>query len=127
MCIALPMQVLSVSPGHAVVVRRGEQRRVNTALVGALAPGDWVLVFLDSARTQIDAATAAEVDATLDLLEAAMSPCHGTDSAHGAHGDAAFELPSQRSTADLWALTGQPHPAPQTAVAAESESSAAGT
>jgi hydrogenase expression/formation protein HypC len=121
MCVAMPMQVLSVSPGHAVVVRRGEQRRVNTALVDALAPGDWVLVFLDSARTQIDAATAAEVDATLDLVESAMSQGHGADS------DAAFELPSQRSTADLWALTGQPHPAPQPALAAESEPSAAGT
>lgn len=101
MCVAVPMQVLSLSPGHARVAGRGEQRTVNTALVDGLAPGDWVLVFLDSARQRIDAATAAEVNATLDLVEAAMRQRPGADEA------AAFALPSQLSAADLRALTGQ--------------------
>lgn len=101
MCVAMPMQVLSTSPGHAVVSGRGEQRQVNTALVETLAPGDWVLVFLDSARTRIDAATAAEVNATLDLVDAAMQQ------RPGAHDAAGFALPSQLSAQDLLALTGQ--------------------
>jgi hydrogenase maturation protease len=101
MCVAMPMQVLSLSPGHALVAGRGERRHVNTSLVGTLAPGDWVLVFLDSARMRIDAASAAEVNATLDLVEAAMQQ------RDGAEGAAAFDLPSQLSTHDLLALTGR--------------------
>lgn len=106
MCVAVPMQVVSLSPGHALVSGRGEQRQVNTALVDALAPGDWVLVFMDSARMRIDAASAAEVNATLDLVEAAMQQ------RPGAHDAATFALPSQLTAADLQALTGQaPRPA----------------
>ena len=53
MCVGLPMQVIAPAPGQTLpagwvrVAGRGEERAVDTALVGACAPGEWVLVFLD--------------------------------------------------------------------------------
>lgn len=99
MCIGMPMQVVELEPGHAICLGRGERRRVRTALVGEPAPGDWLLVFLDSAQERISAARAAEVNATLDLLAAAQA-------GEGGGADAAFTLPSQLSPDQLLALTG---------------------
>ncbi|MBZ8140984.1 HypC/HybG/HupF family hydrogenase formation chaperone [Rubrivivax gelatinosus] len=101
MCLGVPMQVLSVSPGRALAAGRGGMGEIETALVGAVAPGDWLLVFLDSARERISAERAAEVDATLDLLQQALA---------GGSADAAagFALPSALSAAELAALTGTP-------------------
>ena len=106
MCIGVPMQVLALEPGHARCQGRGEVRRVSTALVDGLQAGDWVLVFLDSAREHITATRAQEVNDTLDLLAAVQA---------GEAGDAAagFALPSRWSTSELLALTGQP-PTPET-------------
>lgn len=101
MCIGLPMQVLSTSPGHALVAGRGEQRTVNTALVEALHPGDWVLIFMDAARERISAERAAEVNATLDLVAEVMAGA-GADAGQNA---AAFALPSAMSAEQLAALT----------------------
>jgi hydrogenase expression/formation protein HypC len=98
MCIGIPMRVTAVQPGHALCEGRGEQRRVNTALVGSVAPGDWLLVFLTDAREHIDVMRAAEIDATLDLVASAMQ---GLDDLGAA---AAFALPSQMSAAQLHAL-----------------------
>lgn len=94
MCIAIPMQVTRAEPGHAWVQGRGQRERVDTALVGDCAPGDWLLVFLGSARERIDAARAAEVNALLDLVEQA---------AHGSvdGGDPGFSLPSSMSSAEV--------------------------
>lgn len=100
MCIGLPMRVLAVEPGFAQCAGR-EERRVSTALVGTCAPGDWLLVFLDSARARLDATRAAEIDATLDLLQAALS------SVPDAPPDASFALPSSMSGEQLAALLGQ--------------------
>jgi hydrogenase expression/formation protein HypC len=102
MCIGLPMQVTATRDGFATVAGRGQVREVNTALVGACAPGDWLLVFLDGAQERLDARRAAEIDATLDLLDRA-----GVDAAV-ADADAAFPLPSAMSAAQLAALTGDP-------------------
>jgi hydrogenase expression/formation protein HypC len=108
MCIGIPMQVQALEPGHAVCVGRGERRRVRTALVGEPQPGDWLLVFLDSAQERISAARAAEVDATLDLLAAVQAGLGGQG---GAAQEAGFALPSLLSANDLRALTGAvPHP-----------------
>ncbi len=101
MCIAIPMQVDRPEPGHAWVAGRGERRRVSTALVGAVERGDWLLVFLDSARERIDAERAAEVNALLDQVQGALLG----DSDPGF--DADFELPSRMHPAALAALTGQ--------------------
>ncbi|MDR2188814.1 MAG: HypC/HybG/HupF family hydrogenase formation chaperone [Azonexus sp.] len=99
MCIGIPMQVTAIEPGHALCAGRGEQRRVNTALVGAVAAGDWLLVFMNDARERIDAVRAAEVDATLDLVLGAL---------HGGAADAPaeFALPSSMSAETLRQLTG---------------------
>ncbi|MBL8275541.1 HypC/HybG/HupF family hydrogenase formation chaperone [Roseateles puraquae] len=102
MCIGIPMQVLELEPGHALCAGRGGRRRVRTALVGEPRPGDWLLVFLDSAQERITAERAAEVDATLDLLAAVQA-------GEGGGADAAFTLPSQLSAHELLALTGAHH------------------
>lgn len=100
MCIGIPMQVTAIEPGHALCEGRGEHRRVNIALVGAVQPGDWLLVFMADARESIDAARATEVNAALDLVLGCMQ-------GRGADGDAGFTLPSQMSTEQLRQLTGQ--------------------
>jgi hydrogenase expression/formation protein HypC len=99
MCIGIPMQVTAVEPGSALCQGRGEIRRVSTALIGAVMPGDWLLVFLNDARERIDAARAAEVDATLDLVLGAMQ-------GGVADAPAEFELPSRMSAEALRQLTG---------------------
>lgn len=117
MCLGLPMQVRSVDAGRAWVEGRGERRRVDLALVGDVAPGDWLLVHLNDARERIDARRAAEVDAALDLVEAAMAPCAADGAACSRCGDApawtdpaadpGFTLPSAMDAATLARLTGQ--------------------
>lgn len=102
MCIGLPMQVLSTTPGHATVAGRGVQRHIDTALVGEVQPGDWLLIFLDAARERISAERAAEVNATLDLMAGLMAGAE-TDPAQ-----ACFELPSAMSAGQLAMLTGEP-------------------
>ena len=99
MCIGIPMQVTGIEPGHALCEGRGERRRVNTALVGDVTAGDWLLVFLGDARERIDAERAAEVNAALDLVLGAMQ-------GQGADGDAGFELPSRMSAEQLRQLAG---------------------
>lgn len=100
MCIGIPMQVIESDGRFALCEGRGERRRINTALVGEVVPGDWLLVFLDDAREPIDAARAAEVNAALDLVLGAMQ---GADLAV----DIDFALPSQMNADQLRALTGQ--------------------
>ncbi|MCK9383182.1 MAG: HypC/HybG/HupF family hydrogenase formation chaperone [Nevskia sp.] len=100
MCIGIPMQVLVVEPGHAVCIGRGETRRVETALVGPCTAGDWLLIFLESARDRLDTQRASEINAALDLLAAGLSGLHGDD-------DPGFVLPSAMSAEQMAALTGQ--------------------
>lgn len=104
MCIGIPMQVVSVEPGHALCAGRGETRRVRTALVGDVAAGDWLLVFIDSAQERLDADRAQEITATLDLLQDALSGTPATAA------DAAFALPSSWTASQLRALAGTPVP-----------------
>jgi hydrogenase expression/formation protein HypC len=102
MCIGLPMQVQQAAAGRAWVLGRGERREVETLLIGEVQPGDWLLVFLDSARERISAARAAEVDETLDLLALVMGG--GSDGG----GVAGFVLPSSMNHEQLAALAGLP-------------------
>ncbi len=96
MCIGWPMQVVATRPGFATVRRGAVQREVGTLLVGPVQAGDWLLVFLDDAREALSPERAAEVDATLALVEAALQ-------GHAA-ADAPFELPSAMSAEQLQAL-----------------------
>ncbi len=102
MCIGIPMQVLAQREGFATVRGRGDTREVSTTLIDPPAVGDWLLVFLDSAREHISADRAAEVNATLDLLQAAL----GGDALAAGHA-ADFALPSAMTAAQLRALAGQ--------------------
>lgn len=104
MCVGIPMQVLSITPGHALCFGRHQERRVRTALVGDVASGDWLLIFLDSAQERISAQRAQEIDATLDLLDAALQgqPIHPASDPN----DVGFELPSRMSREQLLALSG---------------------
>ena len=104
MCIGIPMQVVRVEPGHAVCAGRGETRRVRTALVGDASIGEWLLVFIDSARERLEDDRAREISATLDLLHSAW------DGVPAAAADTAFALPSGWTTAQLRALAGTPPP-----------------
>ena len=104
MCMGLPMCITErrgTPAGHAWAHGRGESRLVNTALVGDCAPGEWVLVFLDSAQERLSPERAAEIDATLDLVAAAMQGHAPT------HTEAAFVLPSAMNAAQVAELTGQ--------------------
>lgn len=106
MCIGIPMQVLSIAPGHAQVWGRGEQRRINTALVGPLQAGDWVLVFLDTAREHISPERADEVNAVLDLVAGSLIGPAASPEGLDAPG---FSLPSAMSADQLRALAGVPN------------------
>lgn len=103
MCIGIPMQVIETAPGQALCAGRGESRRVRTALVGDVAPGDWLLVFIDSAQERLDASRVHEINATLDLLQSALDG-ELPDPQDNAH--AAFELPSRWTTEQLRSLSG---------------------
>ncbi|MGI9134348.1 MAG: HypC/HybG/HupF family hydrogenase formation chaperone, partial [Rhodoferax sp.] len=74
MCIGIPMQVVQAESGWALVQNGSQRQRVDTNLVEACHPGQWLLVFLGCAREIISAERAAEVIATLDLLAAALEP-----------------------------------------------------
>ena len=107
MCIGIPMQVRSTGPGHALVAGAQGAERVNTALVGDCQPGDWVLVFLGSARERISPERAAEVQATLVLVQDTMTGRYDPlDPAA-----AAFALPSAMGSEQLAALVGAAIPA----------------
>ena len=99
MCIGLPMQVSATRPGHATVQGRGQRQEVDTALVGDVQPGDWLLVFLGAAREVLSAERAAEVNEMLDLLDAATR-----GQPHEA--DPGFALPSHMTLQQLAALSG---------------------
>lgn len=99
MCIGIPMKVVTVEPGHAQCLGRGEHRRVNTALVGTAVPGEWLLIFIDSAQERVSDERAQEINATLDLIEAALQG-NPLDLSVG------FSLPSAMSREQLLVLSG---------------------
>jgi hydrogenase expression/formation protein HypC len=79
MCIGIPMQVISAGPGYADCRGMGEQRRVDTLLVGDQPAGSWLLVSLDSARELLSAERAAQIRQALQALEMAMRGDAGVD------------------------------------------------
>ena len=73
MCVGLPMRVVEDGDGTALCERHGERRRIDTLLVGALDPGDWLLAFQGSAVRVLSADEAAATDAALAALEAVLA------------------------------------------------------
>lgn len=103
MCIGIPLQVMTLEPGHALCDDHGSPRRVRTALLGdGLQPGDWLLVFIDNAVERLTPGRAAEIRHTLALLAGVLASDTGQPPA-----DAGFDLPSRWTTAQLRALSGQ--------------------
>lgn len=72
MCLGIPMRVLHVDGAWAQCEGRGVTRRVNMLLLGAQAPGSWLLVLGDSARQCLDDDEARRIDQALDAVEAAL-------------------------------------------------------
>ena len=69
MCLAIPGQILEVvdeSNRLARVDVAGVQRNVNIGLLDDVGPGDWVLIHVGFAISQVDE---EEARATRDLLE----------------------------------------------------------
>ncbi|MET0385468.1 MAG: HypC/HybG/HupF family hydrogenase formation chaperone [Polyangiales bacterium] len=106
MCLGVPMLVERVEAGVAWAHpapgtgTTPGARKVDLALVGSCQPGEWLLVFIDTARERIDATRAAEINSALALLDAAL---RGDEA--GAAAEAGFALPSQLDAAALTALT----------------------
>jgi hydrogenase expression/formation protein HypC len=101
MCLGFPMRVLEAWPDGARANGRGREEQIDTRLVGGACAGDWLLVFQGAARERLSQERAAEIDATLDLVEAAL-----VGDVPGASADAGFVLPSSMDAAALAALTG---------------------
>ncbi|MBI4808134.1 MAG: HypC/HybG/HupF family hydrogenase formation chaperone [Nitrosomonadales bacterium] len=72
MCLAIPMQVIEIDGAFAWCEGRGRRERLNTMLVGKVAPGDWLYAQLGQAREILTAQQAAEIDLALDGVSAAM-------------------------------------------------------
>ena len=73
MCIGIPMRVIAFDAGMAVCERRGRRERLNALLVGEQAAGAWVLAYQGSAIRVLTAEEAAQTDAALDSLAAALA------------------------------------------------------
>ena len=79
MCLGVPVQVISTSPGYAICDRDGEQVTIDMKLVGEQPPGTWVLVFLDAAREVIDEQKAMEISDALRALQLTFQGGHNVD------------------------------------------------
>jgi hydrogenase expression/formation protein HypC len=73
MCIGVPMQVVESGDSFAWCEGRGGRARIDLQIVGPQPAGAWVLAFQGAARRTLSAAEAAQTDAALDALEAALA------------------------------------------------------
>ncbi len=73
MCIGRPLRILEMHDLSALCEDPGGAREsLDMSLLGAQAPGTWVLAFLGHARAVLDAAEAQRVHAALQALGAVM-------------------------------------------------------
>lgn len=70
MCLGIPVQVIECGEHYARCQGPDGEQRIDIRLVGAQAPGAWLLCFLDAAREVIDAERAAAINAALSALAA---------------------------------------------------------
>ena len=81
MCIAVPMRIVEAEGLSAVARREGApDLKVDTSLVGELAPGDWVLVFRESVIRTVSEEEAERIGRALACVSAVMA---GDESAAG--------------------------------------------
>lgn len=72
MCIGVPMQILETGEHNALCQGPEGIRIVDTRLVGKTVAGDWLLVFMHTAREVIDAERAMQIQDALLALQQAM-------------------------------------------------------
>ena len=80
MCIAVPMRIVEAEGLSAVARREGApDLKVDTSLVGELAPGDWVLVFRDSVIRTVSEEEAERIGRALACVSAVMAGDESAD------------------------------------------------
>jgi hydrogenase expression/formation protein HypC len=67
MCLTLPVRVISVDDGVAVVEADGLRRTASTLAVPEARPGDWAILAAGLLVRVLDPATAQEIAAALHL------------------------------------------------------------
>lgn len=72
MCIGIPMQVVAQHSESATCLYRGEERVIDTMLVGPQPVGAWLLVFLDTAREVLSETKAKQISDALEAMRLAM-------------------------------------------------------
>ena len=74
MCVGIPMQVIEqISPGHVLCAHGNDRVEIDTALIGAVEPGMWLMTFLGAAREVMDEESARRTLDALAALEAVMA------------------------------------------------------
>lgn len=71
MCMALPYRIVSIDQqGRAEIEVDGVRREINIKLVPDIRIGDYVLVYLDSAKVKLCEAEAAEIISIFEEMDA---------------------------------------------------------
>jgi len=74
MCLGIPMKIIEISEGNAVVELSGTRRAVSTALLEEVRVGDYVIVHAGFAIQVLNEAEAEETLALIrDVLEGGSS------------------------------------------------------
>ncbi len=71
--MGVPMKVLQAGHGWAVCANGPTQCRVDTLLLDAVLPGDWLLIHVDSAVRTLDAHEAQQIRNALLAVEHAIN------------------------------------------------------
>lgn len=76
MCVGLPMQVVEMGSGVALCRNPcdpdGPLHHIDMALVGTVAPGTWLMTFLDAARETMDEESALQAVYAVRALDALL-------------------------------------------------------
>ena len=73
MCMGIPMQVVVAGHGWAECRNGDELRRIDTLLLDPVAPGDWVLVHVDSAIRSLEPDEARAIRDALLAVQCAVA------------------------------------------------------
>lgn len=73
MCIGIPMQVFDADEFQAICDDDGQSHIVDISLIGTTAPGDWLLVFLGSAREVLDEQNAIDMRNAVGAIQQVMA------------------------------------------------------